>query len=94
LATPSGDICVVRFTTYWRTMARHVVRNDLDKRMVQLLLFTSGQIPDGLLFRVSSIDRDAAHAFKVQQQFVADMMEAVQPDLRQRLSGLKPAATN
>ena len=91
MATPSGDICVVRFTTYWRTMARHVVRNDLDKRMVQLHLFPSGQIPDGLLFRVSSIDRDAVRAFKVQQRFDADMMSAVLPTLGQRMSGLKSA---
>ena len=100
LATSFGDISVRRFTTsgtrqepvtYWRAMAGHVVRNDFDKRMVQLHLFPSGQIPDGLLFRVSSVDRDAAHAFKVQQQFVADLMAALPPDVRQRLSGLKPA---
>ena len=54
-------------------------------------LFWIGQIPDGLLFRVSSIDADAVHAFKAQQQFVADMMAAVPPEVRQRLSGLKPA---
>jgi hypothetical protein len=35
------------------------------------------QFPDGLLFRVSSIDLDAVHAFKVQQQFTADMMAAM-----------------
>ena len=100
LATSFGDISVRRFTTsgtrnepvtYWLAMAGHVVRNDFDKRMVQLHLFPSGQIPDGLLFRVSSVDRDAAHAFKVQQQFVADLMAALPPDVRQRLSGLKPA---
>jgi EpsI family protein len=77
--------------TYWLTMADNVVRNDFDKRMVQLRLLLTGQIPDGLLFRVSSIDRDAVHAFKVQQQFAADMMGAVPPDVRRRLSGLKPA---
>ena len=77
--------------TYWLTMAGYVVRNEFDKRMVQVHLLPTGQIPDGLLFRVSSIDRDAAHAFKVQQEFVADMMGAVQPEVRQRLSGLKPA---
>ena len=100
LATSFGAISVRRFTTsgtrqepvtYWRAMAGHVVRNHFDQRVVQLHLLPNGQIPDGLLFRVSSIDRDPAHAFKVQQQFVADMMKAVQPDVRQRLSGLKPA---
>ena len=72
-------------------MAGQIVRNDFDKRMVQIHLFPRGQIPDGLLFRVSSIDSDAAHAFEVQQQFVADMMGAVAPDVRRRLSALKPA---
>jgi len=101
LATSFGDISVRRFTarmnarhepvTYWLIMAGQVVSNDFDKRMVQLGLLRTRQIPDGLLFRVSSLDRDAAHAFKVQQQFVADMMSAVPPKLRQRLSGLKPA---
>jgi EpsI family protein len=101
LSTSSGDISVRRLTTsmgprnepvtYWLTMADNVVRNDFDKRMVQLRLLLTGQIPDGLLFRVSSIDRDAVHAFKVQQQFAADMMGAVPPDVRRRLSGLKPA---
>jgi EpsI family protein len=101
LATSFGNISVRRFTarmnarhepvTYWLIMAGQVVSNDFDKRMVQFGLLRTGQIPDGLLFRVSSIGRDPAHAFKVQQQFAADMMSAVPPDLRQRLSGLKPA---
>ena len=44
-----------------------------------------------MCFRVSSVDRDPAHAFKVQQEFAADLMAAVPPDVRERLSGLKPA---
>jgi len=82
LATSFGDISVRRLTTsagprhepvtYWLTMASTVVRNDYDRRMVQLHLLRTRQIPDGLLFRVSSIDGDAAHAFNVQQQFAAD----------------------
>ena len=101
LPTPFGDISVRRLTTtlgprhepvtYWVTMAGDVVRNDFDRRMVQVRLLRTNQIPDGLLFRVSSIDRDAAHAFKVQQQFVVDLVRAMSPDVRQRVSGLKPA---
>jgi len=103
LATSFGDINVRRFTasgprdepvTYWVAMAGSVVRNDYDKRMVQLRLLEARHIPDGLLFRVSSVDRDAAHASKVQQQFVADLLAAVPADVRQRLSGLKPAGAN
>ena len=101
LSTSFGDIPVRRLTTsmgarhepvtYWLTMADHVVRNDFDKRMVQFRLMLTGQIPDGILFRVSSIDRDAAHAFGLQQKFTADLLEAIGPESRRRLSGLKPA---
>ena len=48
----------------------------------------TGRIPDGMLFRVSSIDRDAAHAYDVQDAFIADLLEAVSPEGRKRLSGL------
>jgi EpsI family protein len=101
LATSFGDISLRRFVasmgarhepvTYWLTMAGTVVHNEFEKRKVQVQLVPTGYIPDGLLFRVSSIDHDPAHAFKVQQQFAAELMAAVPPELRRRLSGLKPA---
>jgi EpsI family protein len=103
LATSFGDINVRRFTasgprdepvTYLLAMAGSVVHNDYDKRIVQLRLLQNRHIPDGLLFRVSSVDRDANRAFKVQEQFVADLLTAVPTDLRQRLSVVKPAGTS
>jgi hypothetical protein len=69
-------------------MADHVVRTQWDKRMVQFLLVVTGQSPDGLLFRVSSIDRDPERAFAMQQKFVADMMASVPSEARRKLSGL------
>jgi EpsI family protein len=104
LHTPLGNISVRRLTThldsryepvtYWVTMAGSVVRNDYDKRKVQLGLLQTRHIPDGLLFRVSSIDRNAPHAFKVQQQFAADLLAALSADVRGRVSGLKPAGAS
>jgi EpsI family protein len=98
LTTPYGPIEVTRLTTsmgartepvtYWLTMADHVVRTQWDKRMVQFLLVVTGQSPDGLLFRVSSIDRDPERAFAMQQKFVADMMASVPSEARRKLSGL------
>ena len=101
LATPYGQIEVNRLTTakgarsesvtYWLTMADQVVQSKWEKRVVQLRAVVTGQSPDGLLFRVSSIDRDAHGAFSTQQQFVGDMMKSVTPDARRRLSGLRAA---
>jgi hypothetical protein len=48
----------------------------------------TGGSPGGLLFRVSSIDRDSERGFAIQQKFVADMMASVSPEARRRLSGL------
>ena len=97
LPTNFGTIDVRRLTTtlgardepvtYWLTVGDQVIKNTFDKRMAEIRLGLTGQIPDGLLFRVSSIDPDAAHAFKVQQQFVADMMAAVELPMRRSLSG-------
>ena len=60
----------------------------LDKRIAEVRLALTGQIPDGLLFRISSIDADPARAFVAHQKFAADMMASVPVDVRKQLSGL------
>jgi len=101
LATSFGTIEVRRLTTtlgprdepvtYWLTVGDQVIKNRFDKRMAEIRLGLTGQIPDGLLFRVSSIDRDSARAFALQQKFAADLLAAVPPQTRRQLSGLAPA---
>jgi EpsI family protein len=101
LATTFGTIEVRRMTTtlgqrdepvtYWLTVGDQVIKNTFDKRMAEIRLGLTGQIPDGLLFRVSSIDRDSARAFTMQQQFAADMLGAVPLEVRRQLSGLSTA---
>ena len=102
LATPYGAIEVRRLTTnlgtrkepvtYWLTTGDQVIRNKWDRRMAEIRAAFTGQIPDGLLFRVSSIDEDPARAFAMQQRFAADMMSAVNAETRRKLSGLSAPA--
>lgn len=102
LATDFGPIEVRRLTTnlktraepvtYWLTTGDFVIRDVWDKRKAQLLAAFTGQIPDGLLFRVSSVDEDSARAFAMQQKFAADMMSAVSAETRRKLSGLAAPA--
>ena len=102
LATSYGKIEVRRLNTtygarvepvtYWLTVGDEVIRSRLDKRIAQIRLGLTGQIPDGLLFRISSIDSDEDRAFATQQKFVADMMGAVPPAARKQLSGLTAPA--
>jgi hypothetical protein len=48
----------------------------------------TGRIPDGLLFRVSSIDPDPARAWRKQDEFVGQLLAALPPAERWCLSGL------
>jgi len=99
LPTIYGPIAVRRLSTnrgaryepvtYWLTMADQVVKSQWDKRMVQLRTLVTGESPSGLLFRVSSIDRESERGFAIQQKFVADMAASVSPEVRRKLSGLR-----
>lgn len=99
LPTAFGDIEVRRLTTslgprnepitYWMTVGNQIIRNRLDKRIAEIKLGLTGQIPDGLLFRVSSIDGDESRAFEMQRAFVSDLLNAVPPTARLQLSGLR-----
>jgi len=98
LSTTLGDIPVRRlFTTmgarqepvtYWFTVGDKTVHGKLQKRVVELSYTLTGRIPDGLLFRVSSIDVDEAHGYKLQNEFVDQLLRTVSPAERKRLSGL------
>ena len=77
--------------TYWFTVGDKASPTQLEKRMVEMRFALTGRIPDGMLFRVSSIDLDHKRAFAQQDQFIADLLHAVSPAGRQRLSGLAKA---
>lgn len=74
--------------TYWFTMGDQNVRNRFERRVAEMRAGLTGQIPDGLLFRVSSIDTDPARAYAEHERFVSDLLAAVAPPDRARLSGL------
>jgi EpsI family protein len=104
LATSFGNIEVRRLNTrlstrnepvtYWLTVGDQVIKSKFDKRIAEIRLGLTGQIPDGLLFRISSIDPDDARGFAMQQKFAADMMAAVPPQARKQLGGLVAPAAN
>ena len=81
--------------TYWINVSDTVVTSVLQKRMLEIKLGLTGEVPDGLLFRISSIDDTPSRAFQRQDTFVGDLLKAVPPIDRKRLSGLgDPAAAS
>lgn len=75
--------------TYWYAIGGQVVEGGSVKRkLVELTFGMTGKIPDGMLFRVSSIDGDTAKARKMQDEFVNELLKTLSAEHRQRLSGL------
>jgi EpsI family protein len=97
LATPFGDIPVRRLfasngpreepMTYWLRVGNKAVEG-WESRLVELSYTLTGNIPEGLLFRVSSIDSNEARAHQMQDRFINQLLQTVSPPDRKRLSGL------
>jgi len=73
--------------TYWFTMGDQVVRGYLARQLVDLKYTLSGYIPDGYLFRVSSLSTQTEHAFEKQRLFADELLKTIDPELRRRLIG-------
>jgi EpsI family protein len=74
--------------TYWVIMGDHVVNGGVrDRRDLRFIYGFRGLIPDGMLFRVSSIGDDTAIAYALQGLFVADLMSKLSKVDRNRLTG-------
>ena len=103
LATPFGAIETRRLSTsqgprhepvtYWFTVGDTVVKNKIQLRMIEIRLGLTGEVPDGVLVRVSSIDNTTGRAFAMQDAFVTDLLASLPAVDRIRLSGLRAGTT-
>lgn len=98
IKTPNGVIPVRQLqmamgprkepVTYWFTVGDQAIQTAFDRRLATLKSIMTGRIPDGLLFRVSSIDREPKTAFLKQSAFVTELLSSSTPAARAKLSGL------
>lgn len=73
--------------TYWTTVGDAVTVSGVTRKLNQLKYGLTGKIPDGLLFRISSIQADDSKAYQVQDAFARDLLEAMSPAARKRIIG-------
>ncbi|MDZ5455576.1 exosortase-associated protein EpsI, B-type [Azohydromonas lata] len=73
--------------TYWIVVGDQAVTSGSGMKMVQLRYGMRGLIPDGMLIRVSSLERDPEAAFKRHEEFIRALTASVDPSLRLRLLG-------
>lgn len=76
--------------TYWITVGDRVTLSGTEQKLAQLGYSTRGVIPDGMLVRVSSIDANAAKAYRVQAGFITEMARAIPDDKRSLVIGASP----
>jgi EpsI family protein len=73
--------------TYWLLVGDEITFFGYPQRWVTIRAGLAGNIPDGVLVRVSSIGADADAAFALQGRFIRDMLAGVDPARRHRLLG-------
>jgi EpsI family protein len=98
LATPYGSVPVKRLmtvlgirsepVTYWTTIGDKAVRGGIETKLTQLAYGVRGQIPDGLIFRLSSISSESTKGFELQTLFALDLLRALSVSARVLVYGL------
>jgi EpsI family protein len=98
LATGYGKVPVKRLVarqnsrnepiTYWITIGDKAVKSGWDQRLTELKYGLTGHIADGMLVRISDLDRDPARAYALQDRFIKEMLQAMRPADRTRLIGV------
>ena len=73
--------------SYWLVIGKNVASFGYGHRIALLKYGLTGRVPDGMLVRVSSVDKDKSRSFGMQDIFLTDLLAAVAPDVRERLLG-------
>ena len=74
--------------TYWTIVGDHIVTTNINKKLVEVDYSIQDRIPDGMLFRISSIDRDTVSAYAIQEQFAKEIANVIDLKNRARFIGI------
>lgn len=73
--------------TYWSVVGDRHTEFGWRMKLAQMRYTLTGVIPDGMLVRVSSIDRDESGAYEIQTDFIEAMLAAMNDSGRERITG-------
>jgi len=71
---------------YWITIGGEVAVNSIKWKFVRLKYGLTGKVPDGMLFRVSSLGKKES-AYPLQEGFIKDLLKSISPENRKYLIG-------
>lgn len=75
--------------SYWVVVGDRVTSFGRAHKLVSLSYGLRGYIPDGMLIRVSSINKNVDEAFEDQREFIIDMLQGMSPAARQIVLGTR-----
>jgi len=73
--------------TYWIRVGDSLTRGWFEQKLAAFRYGITGQIPDGLLFRISTISNDEKDSYRIQQTFLTSLLQAVKSEDRHWLVG-------
>jgi len=73
--------------SYWVTVGDSIALGPGEQKLAQLRYGIGGYIADGMLVRISNIDRDTEKSYALHQEFFAGMTKAMQAPVRERIIG-------
>jgi EpsI family protein len=73
--------------TYWIRVGDSLTRGWFEQKLTAIGYGLTGKVPDGLLFRVSTISNDEQDSYRIQQAFLAAILQAVRNEDRYWLVG-------
>jgi EpsI family protein len=97
IQTPGGILAVKRLetslakqrfepVTYWITIGQRVSLKGFERRFIEMEYALRGLIPDGLLIRVSSINRNSSEAWKDHDRFIRAMLQSLSTENLARMA--------
>lgn len=73
--------------TYWITLDETATLPGLDRKLAQIRYGLQNKIPDGLLFRVSTVNLKNEESFALQKSFLTDLEKSMSPQFASRYFG-------
>ncbi|MDP2006730.1 MAG: EpsI family protein [Rubrivivax sp.] len=74
--------------SYWVTVGDRIALGPGEQKLAQLRFGIAGVIADGMLVRISNIDRDVEKSYVLHQEFFAGMTQAMAPAVLARVIGV------
>jgi EpsI family protein len=73
--------------SYWMRVGRDIATGVFDRQIARMKYGMQGMIPDGALMRVSTVGLAKDASYKLQDQFIRDLIAAIAPENRKFFIG-------